>query len=670
MPIDKIGLHRNAVKKINVIAFLTASMMLCACNEETTPQKPQEPEIPSGPICGNQIVEPGEACDYPVGVPLTCAEYDSTKTWASGKPSCSADCKTILPGTCFEQMPPQCGNRRLDTGELCDGAAGVPLTCAEYDSSKEWASGGHPACASNCKSLIPNTCVEKPGKNCGNNILDSGELCDGFMGIPATCEAFDNTREWLPGGKPGCSNNCLALDRGSCVEKHIICGNGIIEAGEICDSTQGVPETCEAFDSSKTWRTGTPKCSADCKQIEKGTCEESNLHEITFANWNVQVDYESWGGKPVENRAKTLYEAMKTWPHRPNILAIIEASPCWHRPDIFAYFEDLGYTWADTLITEPWATFSDFTCGENNQNAFLEGVTEHQAASCFLLTDILYQKDEFDLIDMGYVELFPPKDWDGLPENCMLHIHGNVCSTYEPGSVFTNNKTIAFAAVLKEKATDELFIAVSTHWNPNNGTVPSEAPAGIIGPVADNERVRVYGAIQMANMINELRQKYPEAHVIAGGDFNTVDLSIVYKNEVVTSAITALVSLMGCGPSKITDSPTLLATLNCLMNGLYEADRLPIDFKASHQTFMEEANLIDARSKALADIPGTIDTSTASDPSITQYTDVINLTLVIDYTFYSPEMNLLSYEVKQGDAYHVISDHSPVVTRYQYDIKK
>ena len=658
------------VKAFKYLIPVIAIAFLNACHEDNETPQPPEPEI-TGPICGNKIVETGEACDYPTGVPATCSAYDSTKDWdPSGKPSCSADCKTVLPGTCFERMPPECGNRRIDSGEICDGAAGVPKTCAEFDSTKNWEYGGRPACAANCKSIIPNTCTEKPSENCGNNILDSGEKCDGFMGTPNTCEAFDSTREWLPGGKPECAANCLALTRGTCVEKNIICGNDILEAGEICDTTQGVPQTCEAFDPSKTWRSGTPKCSADCTAVEKGSCTESDLHEITFANWNVQVDYASWGGHPVDDRAKTLHETMKTWPHLPNILAIIEASPNWHRPDISAYFEDLGYTWADTLITDTWATFSDFTCGENNQNAFLEGTTENQAASCFLLTDIMYQKDEFDLIDSQYVKLFPPKDWDGLPENCTLHIHGDVCSTYDPDSLFCNNKTIAFAAVLREKATGEYFIAVSTHWNPNNGTVSSDIPAGIIGPVADNERVRVYGAIQMANMINALREKYPSAHVLAGGDFNTVDLSIVYGNAVVTSAITAIVSLMGCGSSQITDSPSLISTLNCLMNGRYEADRLPTDFKASHQVFKETSNLIDARSKALADIPGTIDTSTASDPSITQYTDTINLMLVIDYTFYSPEMNLISYEVKQGDAYHVISDHSPVVTRYQYDITK
>ena len=50
------------------------------------------------------------------------------------------------------------------------------------------------------------------------------------------------------------------------------CGNHQLDENEVCDGEADL--ACTRFDSSKTWKEGgLAKCSADCKSIEKGTCE-------------------------------------------------------------------------------------------------------------------------------------------------------------------------------------------------------------------------------------------------------------------------------------------------------------------------------------------------------------------------------------------------------------
>ena len=54
-----------------------------------------------------------------------------------------------------------------------------------------------------------------------------------------------------------------------------VCGNSVVEEGEVCDTKAAEPLTCDKFDANKTWKAGgAAKCSADCKKIEQGTCVE------------------------------------------------------------------------------------------------------------------------------------------------------------------------------------------------------------------------------------------------------------------------------------------------------------------------------------------------------------------------------------------------------------
>ena len=449
-----------------------------------------------------------------------------------------------------------------------------------------------------------------------------------------------------PGGRPACADDCSGLVQGTCTE--LFCGDGEASAdGEVCDGTDGVPETCEAFDPAKRWAPGgAPACADDCSKVTQGTCRAWTNREITFVNWNVQVDYFSWGGKLVPPRAAKLKELVEGWRSAPRdmpaAIAIVEVSPSWHAPETTAIFNSLGYYWADedVPIKDKW---NGFDCGENKENVTFDmesGQEDPYAASCYLLTSMLYRKDAFDVVEADYAKLMP--SWNN-------------------SGPFVNNKVTAFCAVLKEKASSQEFIACSTHWLANNGVKTGQGISEIVGPVLENERNRVEGAHIAADFVKSMMARHPDAHVFFGGDFNTLDMNIIFQSD-------AASAILG------SDWESLASRINLLLVG---SDYAPIDkdFRSSHAVFWSESGLEDARTEAVAgglvtDINGKSgDVKTTSDPNIPDFLMNMNVPVVIDYAFHSPGMTLTSYEVlmdAQG-GYETVSDHYPVRTTYRFE---
>ena len=232
--------------------------------------------------CGNGIVDAGEICDPLAAMAKTCADFDASKTWdSSGKPACSPTCSGLTIGTCREAgQTGSCGNGVVDAGEICDNNAAMTKTCADFDAAKQWQDGGMPACAADCMSLTQGTCAEigSPSAVCGNGIVEAGEVCDDAAQMTKTCADFDATKQWQDGGKPGCAKGCTSLMQGTCMESSTppseLCGNGTVENGEICDTKAKMTKTCEDYDGNKTWESGEPACAADCSRLTIGTCKE------------------------------------------------------------------------------------------------------------------------------------------------------------------------------------------------------------------------------------------------------------------------------------------------------------------------------------------------------------------------------------------------------------
>ena len=617
---------------------MSACFLISACNENADPDI--QPVIPQ---CGNGLLEAGEYCDGMQGVPSSCVSWDGTREWETGgMPACSADCLTVTIGSCVEkthkvddpvETRPVCGNGRIENGEVCDKTAGVPSSCTAWDNAKKWGGGGVPACSDDCTQIVAGTCVEELDEvTCGNGIREEGEVCDGMDGVPESCSAWDDSVTWLSGA-PECAQDCSGVTAGSCIEEK--CGNGKLDEGEVCDGELGVPESCSELKKDTDWASdGRPACNKICTGITTGTCRP--LRSFTFVSWNVQVDYESWGGKPVAPRAAKLKELVSEWITRwtqmPAVIAIVEVSPIWHSSETTQIFNDLGYEWADVNvpIKDKW---NNFECGENNENVSFEptGLEDANAASCFLFTSMLYQKEKYDLIDADYVKLEPDR----------------------VASPFVNNKVTAFCAVVQSKDDGQKFITCSTHWEANNGVKTADGIPGILGPIVKNEMTRIAGAEIAAEFVLSMKNKYPDAHIVFGGDFNTIDLSIIYKNPIASV-------ILG------DDDESLRSLINELIGENSGYDLIPEGFKGSLSTFGENSKLHNARTMAKQQELNIEDIATTSDPGIPEFVVSLGIPVVIDYNFYSDSLVLRDYKVVNGEDYKGVSDHYPIKTIYGY----
>ena len=134
---------------------------------------------------------------------------------------------------------------------------------------------------------------------CRNKALDDKEICDidksgnaiFATGKEITCQQFfDMNQDNYPagtvakdGGKPGCSDDCLAYKKGTCAVANSTCKDGNWDEGEKCEiidnktmvkDGENIREaTCNDY-KKDSGMTGMPGCSKDCKGFSKGTCGE------------------------------------------------------------------------------------------------------------------------------------------------------------------------------------------------------------------------------------------------------------------------------------------------------------------------------------------------------------------------------------------------------------
>ena len=146
-----------------------------------------------------------------------------------------------------------CGNNVLETGEVCDGTNLAGQSC-----NTQGFTGGTLSCATNCLSFNTNLCTTNL---CGNNVVETGEVCDD--GNTASSD--------------GCSNSCV-IESGftctgtpsSCVRtpSPSVCGNNVVETGEVCDGTSLAGRSC----NNQGFTAGTLSCSADCQSLNTNLC--------------------------------------------------------------------------------------------------------------------------------------------------------------------------------------------------------------------------------------------------------------------------------------------------------------------------------------------------------------------------------------------------------------
>ncbi len=252
-------------------------------------------------VCGNGLVERSDVCDGNDFAGETC----QTQGFDSGELGCSANCQTIQTNGCGN-----CGDGMLNGGENCDGALlggascgsfgfdGGALACngsCDFDTSSCFNetdccfANGTPGCEdpvvqacvcaldsfccttswdSQCAGEAVNDCGALCD-DCGNGAIDAGEVCDGGNLNGQTCasQGFD-------GGSLFCNANCDGFVTSSCSD----CGNGVIETGEQCDGGNLGGQTCVGLPG---FIGGNLSCNGSC-QLNTNNC-------TPVASWSSQI---------------------------------------------------------------------------------------------------------------------------------------------------------------------------------------------------------------------------------------------------------------------------------------------------------------------------------------------------------------------------------------------
>ena len=169
---------------------------------------------------------------------------DLSNETASGQPTtdynsfsrgATYDSGALEYGSSFSGNPPLCGDNVKDSGEVCDGTDLNNQTCITQGFTS-----GTLACAADCLSFNTSGCSTNL---CGNGNIDGNEQCDGVNLNGATCgsQGYSSCT-----GTPSCSS-CV-LTQGTCAAYS--CGNGCTDPGEQCDDSNttngdGCSSICE-----------------------------------------------------------------------------------------------------------------------------------------------------------------------------------------------------------------------------------------------------------------------------------------------------------------------------------------------------------------------------------------------------------------------------------------
>ena len=167
------------------------------------------------------------------------------------------------------EMPPGCGNGKIELGEQCDVTVG-DASCASVG---YYNSAGTLRCFSSCAWDLRDC-----GGKCGDGLVDAmhGEVCDGANLNGQSCTSLGSGT-----GELACDATC-GWNYSGCSG---ICGNGIIEGVEGCEdggtlNGDGCSATCEVEDGW-TCQDGSPSvCTTICGDgLQRGDeiCDGTNM---------------------------------------------------------------------------------------------------------------------------------------------------------------------------------------------------------------------------------------------------------------------------------------------------------------------------------------------------------------------------------------------------------
>ena len=227
-----------------------------------------------GPNCGDSSIDSGELCDPDAGVPIfgafprKCTDFNN---FISGTLKCTYSTSSTPcvydTSDCVAQQ--YCGDGIIQPGEHCETKGNV-LGAAKTCADLGFKSGTL-GCAANC-FIDTSGCI--PKNACGNGLVDPGEQCDGTnLGPIPESKLCSQYSSFFTGGTLSCGTNCK-IDTSKCSGLSGTCGNGVINIGEKCDGNRfGIVSSCTGYSDFVSGDIQCKNCELDTSQcIPKNKC--------------------------------------------------------------------------------------------------------------------------------------------------------------------------------------------------------------------------------------------------------------------------------------------------------------------------------------------------------------------------------------------------------------
>ena len=248
--------------------------------------------------CGNNVREGGEMCDpCPTSCPNSgcnlqrldgtgcnarCVAAGTQTQCRGGDGCCPSGCNAANDNDCNAR----CGNNVREPGETCDPCptscpssgcnlqqlqgSGCNAQCVSGGTQTQ-CRGGDGCCPSGCNANNDNNCQP----NCGNRVVESGEMCDG--NCPTSCSSPGGCqRNQLQGSASSCNARCVASTITSCTNGDGCCPSSCTRANDNncapeCDAS--FRASCDSERTLRECRNGVitfTTCSGKCYNMKPG----------------------------------------------------------------------------------------------------------------------------------------------------------------------------------------------------------------------------------------------------------------------------------------------------------------------------------------------------------------------------------------------------------------